>query len=74
MAGLKKENNVGGALDPNELVEAKRLVIDMGIPIKEIAADANLSSLFANQLAVRMNTGKSYSTDNVIASLKDLAD
>jgi DNA modification methylase len=45
----------------NELNEIKRLSVDMGKPLREIAADKNLLKIFANQFAVRMNNKKKYS-------------
>jgi hypothetical protein len=46
----------------------------MKMPVKEIAADRGLLRLFANQLAVRMNSKKRYSAEAVASALGDLAD
>lgn len=74
LAQIKKQCEINSAADSRELIEAKRLINDIGIPIKEITSDKNLSSLFANQLAVRMNNKKEYSTKTIVEALKDFAD
>ncbi len=61
-------------LTAGEIEELKRLSSDMKTPIGEIAADRNLLRLFANQLTVRMNRKKRYSTEAVASALGDLAD
>ncbi|MHC4657681.1 MAG: DNA-methyltransferase [Planctomycetota bacterium] len=73
---LKKQSQrVGGSLfyDAAELGEMKRLLVDMEVPAKEIAADRNLLQLFTNQFAVRMNNGKRYSAEEIVTALRDLA-
>ena len=71
---LKRSKPKNLFLNDTELGEAKRLAGDIGIPIKEIAADKNLSSLFANQFVLRMNNNKKDYTETVIDVLKGLAD
>jgi len=61
-------------LTAGEIEELKRLSSDMKVPVKEIAADRDLLRLFANQLAVRMNSKKRYSAEAVSSALGDLAD
>ena len=61
-------------LTAGEIEELKRLSSDMKVPVKEIAADRDLLWLFANQLAVRMNSKKRYSAEAVSSALGDLAD
>jgi len=56
-----------------ELGELKRLLSDMEMPAKEIAADRDLLQLFTNQFTVRMNNGKQYKTEEMVTALKDLA-
>jgi len=60
-------------LNPTELDEVKRLLHDIKITPEEITADRNLLELFTNQFAVRMNNQKQYSTEEIAATLKDLA-
>jgi len=61
-------------LTAGEIDELRRLSSDMKMPVKEIAADRDLLRLFANQLAVRMNSKKRYSAEAVASALGDLAD
>ncbi len=69
---LKKEKVVNQSLEPTELNELKRLSIDIGKPLKEIAADKNLLNLFTNQFNVRMNGRKKYGTQQITTAVKDL--
>jgi site-specific DNA-methyltransferase (adenine-specific) len=62
------------SLNVTEINEMKRLVPDMGIPIKQIMADKNLLKLFANQLAVRLKNQKRYSVTEMATALRGLAD
>jgi DNA modification methylase len=57
----------------NELNEIKRLSVDMGKPLREIAADKNLLKIFANQFAVRMNNKKKYSETEIVTDVIDSA-
>jgi SAM-dependent methyltransferase len=57
----------------NELNEIKRLSVDMGKPLREIAADKNLLKIFANQFAVRMNNKKKYSETEIVTAVIDSA-
>ena len=61
-------------LTAGEIEELRRLSSDMKMPVKEIAADRGLLRLFANQLAVRMNSKKRYSAEAVASALGDLTD
>jgi len=61
-------------LGAEEIDELKRLSSDMKMPVKEITGDRDLLRLFANQLAVRMNSKKRYSAEAVASALGGLAD
>ncbi|MBN2136522.1 MAG: site-specific DNA-methyltransferase [Sedimentisphaerales bacterium] len=61
-------------LSPAEISELKRLLSDMGMPLSEIAKSKDLTEIFAGQLAVRMNSDKHYSADEVISALGVLTD
>jgi len=61
------------SINAAELNELKRLLSDMEITSKEIAADKDLLELFTNQFIVRMNNGKQYRTEEIITALKDSA-
>jgi DNA modification methylase len=79
---LKKCHSANRVLNPSEINELKRLSVDMGKPLKEIAEDENLLEIFANQFAVRMNgllrqdkstvSRKKYSSQQIATLLKDL--
>jgi len=71
----KQGQTIGNLLrGAEEINELKRLSLDMKVPVKEIAADRDLLRLFANQLAVRMNSKKRYSAEAVASALGGLAD
>jgi len=72
LAELKKCRSSGPALDSSEMNELKRLSVDMGKPLKEIAADKNLLKFFTNQFTVRMNGRKQYSSHQIATAVKDL--
>jgi site-specific DNA-methyltransferase (adenine-specific) len=69
-----RQEPCGLFLSMPELNELKQLSCDMGMPVKDIAADKSLLKLVANQLAIRMNNRKRYSTEAVAAALGDLTD
>jgi len=73
LARLKKQQPSNLFLSPIELNEIKQLISDFGVEAEKIATDNNLLFLFTNQFAVRMNNQKSYSSERIIAALKDLA-
>ena len=73
LAQLKKQRSSDLFFNVTELDELKRLSVDIGRTSKEIVADKNLLKLFTNQLAVRMNNQKKYSTKVVAMALGDLA-
>jgi DNA modification methylase len=56
-------------LSTAELSEIERLSSDMKVPIKEIAEDRKVLEIFADQFSVRMNSGKRYSADDIVAAL-----
>ena len=72
LADLKEQQSGSLFLTAAELNELKRLSCDMKIPIKEIAGDKKLLRLFANQFAVRMNSRRRYSPQEIMSALKDL--
>ncbi len=72
LAGLKKSCHGNLFLDAIELNELKQLSADMGRPLKEIAEDENLLEIFTNQLSVRMNGRKKYSSQQIATAVKDL--
>jgi DNA modification methylase len=74
LAELKSQQEDNLFLSFAELSELKRLLCDVEIPAKEITADKNLLELFTNQFTVRMNNGKRYITEEIVSSLRDLAD
>jgi len=73
LADLKSLHRGDLSFNLTELGELKRLLSDMEMPAKEIAADRDLLQLFTNQFTVRMNNGKQYKTEEMVTALKDLA-
>jgi len=71
---LKNRQSTSLFFNTTELNELKRLLSDVKIPIKEITADKNTLKLFTNQLAVRMNNRRKYSSEKIATALEDLAD
>jgi len=74
LADLKSPHRGNLFFNLTELGELKRLLSDMEMPAKEIAADRDILQLFTNQFTVRMNNGKQYKTEEMVTALKDLAD
>jgi len=73
LADLKSPHRGDLSFNLTELGELKRLLSDMEMPAKEIAADRDFLQLFTNQFTVRMNNGKQYKTEEMVTALKDLA-
>jgi site-specific DNA-methyltransferase (adenine-specific) len=78
LAKLKQHKNANLFLDTIELSEIKRLLSDIGKPLKEIATDKKLLGLFTNQFKVRIRPyigadQKEYSTEQILTALEDLA-
>ncbi|MHC4159439.1 MAG: DNA-methyltransferase [Planctomycetota bacterium] len=71
---LKKQGRGKLIFDTGELNELRRLLSDMERGAKEVAADKDLLKLFANQLAVRTNSRKRHSREEIVTALRDLAD
>jgi DNA modification methylase len=69
---LKKNKPAMLFLDGSELDEIRRLSVDISKPLKEIASDTNLLSLFTNQLSVRSNGRKKYRTQEILSAIKEL--
>ena len=73
LAELSKKQLEDLSFNTAELTQIKQLVSDMQINPDRIADDENLLTLFTNQLSIRMDNGKLYQTENIAATLKDLA-
>jgi DNA modification methylase len=56
-----------------EILELKRLYVDIGVDSNRILNSKKLLSVFTRQFAVRMNNGKSYSEERIATALMDLA-
>ncbi len=74
LAKLKRKDISNLFLTGTEAGELKRLLSDMAMPEKKITENRLLAGLFTNQFNVRMNNGKKYSVEEIIACLKGLAD
>ena len=70
---LRKNRHPNLPLNTTEFKEIKRLAVDMGKPLREIAADKNLLKIFANQFAVRINNKNKYSEEEIITAVIDSA-
>ncbi len=73
LARLEKQRAANVFFNSAELMEIKRLLSDVKIPIKEITADKKTLQLFTSQFIVRMNNRKTYSSEKMAAALEDLA-
>ena len=72
LAKLKKQRSQGNlALNVTEMHEMKRLLRDIAIPAKKIAADKNLLTLVANQFTIRMNNHKRYEAGDLVMALEE---
>jgi len=69
---LEKRQPGGLFFDSGEMSQIEQLLSDMGRGAEEIGADENLLRLFTNQLAVRMNNHKRYTTKAVAVALRGL--
>ena len=69
----KSSKNLFGSFDATELLELKRLYVDIGVDSNRILDSKKLLGVFARQFAVRMNNGKSYSEEKIATALMDLA-
>ncbi|MBN2182747.1 MAG: hypothetical protein JW715_12615 [Sedimentisphaerales bacterium] len=69
LAALKKQRRGNSFGDSNELHEIKQLSTDMGRPLKEIVEDKKVLELFTNQLSVRMNGRKKYSSRQIATAV-----
>jgi DNA modification methylase len=74
LAELEKQDGGNLFLEPMEMTELKRLVSETMIPIREIANNKDLLTLFTNQFSMRMNNGKRYNTEEIAMVLRDSAD
>ena len=73
LAQVEKQYYGNSSINAAEVGELKRLLSDMEVTSKEIAADKELLELFTNQFSVRMNNGKQYRTEEIMTALKDSA-
>lgn len=55
----------------SDIAELKRLLADMGKPVKEIASDKKLIKLFSKQFLVRTNNEKKYTTEQILTVIKE---
>jgi len=69
----KNSKNLFGVFEAGELLELKRLCVDIGVDSNRILNSKKLLSIFARQFSVRMNNGKSYSEEGIATALMDLA-
>jgi len=69
----KSSKNLFGVFEAGELLELKRLYVDIGIDSDRILDSKKLLGVFTRQFAVRMNNGKSYSEERIATALMDLA-
>jgi len=67
----KSSKNLFGVFDATELLELKRLYVDIGVDSGRILNSKKLLGVFARQFAVRMNNGKSYSEERIATALMD---
>jgi len=69
---LTKQRQSNLFFDDSELIELKRLVIDMKKAANDILSDDKLFGLFVNQFRVRMNNSKRYRKEEMVTALKEL--
>ncbi len=77
LAELKNRKDISTnhyvGFDLREILELKRLCVDIGVDSDRILNSKKLLGVFARQFAVRMNNGKSYSEERIATALMDLA-
>ncbi len=73
LAELKNQQHTKTSLTTTEISEFKRLLADIKLPAKKIAANKKLLDLFTNQFSVRMNNQKRYKKEKITTALKDLS-
>ncbi len=74
MAELKKRSQTRSLFFSSaEMLELKRLYIDIGIDSRDITGNKKLMEIFIRQFAVRMNNSKRYSSEKISTALMDLA-
>ena len=73
LALVNKRKSADLFFDGAELDEMRQLLRDMEISADKIAADKNLLELFANQLSIRMNNGKRFKAEKIVAVLSELS-
>jgi site-specific DNA-methyltransferase (adenine-specific) len=72
LAKAKKQRSQHNlVLNVTEMHEMKRLLRDIAIPAKKIAADKNLLTLLANQFTIRMNNHKQYKAGDLVIALEE---
>jgi hypothetical protein len=59
-------------MDPSSMSELERLICDIRKTPREILNDKNLLEIVTNQLKVRTNNHKKYSSEQLATALKDL--
>jgi len=74
MAELKKRSQTQSLFFSSaEMLELKRLYIDIGIDTHDITGNKKLMEIFIRQFTVRMNNGKRYSSEKISTALMELA-
>jgi len=74
MAELKKRSQTQSLFfSIAEMLELKRLYIDIGIDTHDITGNKKLMEIFIRQFTVRMNNGKRYSSEKISTALMELA-
>lgn len=75
LAELKTEKpftSDSGKLSSEEMLELRRLCVDVGIEIKKIVNDKKLLSILSGQFEIRMNNSKKYSDDLIAAAIVEI--
>ncbi|MHC4755995.1 MAG: DNA-methyltransferase, partial [Planctomycetota bacterium] len=73
LAKLKKLRDKNPFFSSREMIELKRLLIDMEKPAQTIVQDKNLLELFTGQFSIRINNKKKYKTEDIALAIKDVS-
>ena len=71
---LKKPEHTSlfGKLNAHEVLELKRLFVEIGLPAEQYLQSRKLQSILTEQFRVRMNNNKSYRSEMIVPALKEL--
>jgi site-specific DNA-methyltransferase (adenine-specific) len=72
LANLKKQSPKNLFMDPSSISELERLLCDIRKTPREILNNKNFLEIVTNQLKVRTNNHKKYSSEQLATALKDL--